>query len=59
MHENDIEKRKEIERASTINTKAIYWWNGRSYKTGDEINFDERKNVQNNKEKSGFKIRRS
>lgn len=54
--ENDIDKRKEIERAIAINTKAIYWRNGRPYKTGDEIDFDERKDVQNNKEKSGFKL---
>lgn len=54
--ENDINKRKEIERAIAINTRAIYWRNGRPYKTGDEISFDKRKDVQNNKEKSDFKL---
>ena len=54
--ENDIKKRKEIEKSFAIYTKAIYWRNGRPYKTGDEIDFDERKGFQNNKEKSGFKL---
>ena len=54
--ENDIDKRKEIERAIAINTKAIFWRNGRPYKTGAEIDFDKRKGFQNNEEKSGFKL---
>lgn len=54
--ENDIKNRKKIEKAFAIHTKAIYWRNGRPYKTGDEINFDKRKEVQNDNEKSDFKL---